>query len=91
MAGVLIYKSALNQHYSFLSADNGEYVAIRVGILENINNKILWERENVSLEQIEKARKTKDELVAKLNKGKKVNLKKKIRWLLSIIIKTLFY
>lgn len=78
MAGVLIYKSALNQHYSFLCADNGEYVAIRVGILENINNKILWERENVSLEQIENARKTKDNLVAMLNAGKKVDLKKEL-------------
>lgn len=78
MAGVLIYGSALNSYYSLVVADNKAYSDMRKGVLANESNKILWERRNVSLEQIENARKTKAELVRKLNKGEKVDLEKEL-------------
>jgi len=78
MAGVLIYESALNSYFSLVIADNKVYSAMRKEILANKSNKILWERGNVSLEQIENSRKTKDNLVRRLNKGKEVDLEKEL-------------
>ena len=78
MAGVLIYKNALGQHYSFVIAENKAYTATKLGILENESNKILWEKENVSSEQIEKSRKTKNDLVKRLNEGQEVDLEKEL-------------
>jgi hypothetical protein len=77
MAGVLIYKSVLNQHYSFVSSEDNLYNSIILNFNES-GEKVLWGRGNVSLEQIENARKTKDDLVRKLNEGEKVDLKKEL-------------
>ncbi len=76
MAGVLIYKSA-SQHYSFVFADDGFYKIVRKEIPKN-GDEILWEKGNVSLQQIENSRKTKNDLVMKLNKGEKVDLEKEL-------------
>ncbi|MEK6833607.1 MAG: hypothetical protein AABY32_06190 [Nanoarchaeota archaeon] len=77
MAGVLIYKSALNQHYSFLSVSDDSYEAEREDI-PNRGDKILWEKGNVTPEQIQNARETKNTLVARLNAGIKVDLEKEL-------------
>ena len=78
MAGVMIYKSALNNYFSFVIMDDKEYKAMKTAISENPSNKILWERENVSPKKIEKSRKTKDDLVKKLNLGEEVDLEKEL-------------
>jgi hypothetical protein len=79
MAGVLIYKSSIMQsHYSFVISDDSEYVDMRDSLFKNKSNSILWERDKVSLEQIQNARKTKDDLVRKLNEGEKVDLHKEL-------------
>jgi hypothetical protein len=77
MAGVLIYKNVLNQHYSFVAADDDVYNAIITDLSRNKDN-VLWGKGNVSLEQIEKARTTKNNLVMKLNEGEEVDLKKEL-------------
>ncbi len=58
MAGVLIYKGVL-QYFSLVVCDNVLYHATRKEMSENGGGQILWERGNVSLQQIEDARKTK--------------------------------
>lgn len=78
MPGVLIYKNALQNYYSYVIADDNLYNAAKTDILKDGSTKILWERENVTLEQIESARRTKDTLVSKLNRGEKVNLEKEL-------------
>jgi uncharacterized Zn ribbon protein len=79
MAGVLIYKSGIMQsHYSFVIGNNSEYADMRNSLLKIESNSILWERNKVSLEQIENARKTKDDLVRKLNEGEEVDLYKEL-------------
>ena len=77
MVGVLIYKSASQQYYSFVSFDDDSYSVERREIPKR-GDQILWERGNVSLAQIENARKTKDDLVKKLNEGQEVNLEKEL-------------
>jgi len=77
MAGLLIYGNC-GRFYSFVIADAKEYIAMRSGILEDKSNKVLWERKNISLEQIENSRKTKDDLVRRLNKGQEVDLEKEL-------------
>jgi hypothetical protein len=76
MAGVLIYKSAV-QYYSLISTDDKIYDTIKTGITAR-GDQILWEREHVSLRQIENARKTKDAVVSKLNKGNTINLESEL-------------
>lgn len=78
MAGVLIYEGALKQYFSFVTADNKEYIAMKSGILENTSNKIIWEKENVSLEQIENSKKTRADLVRRLNKSQEVDVEKEL-------------
>jgi hypothetical protein len=77
MAGVLIYQSASRCYYSFVIADDELYNFEKIEMPKR-GDKILWERGNVSLDQIEKARKTKNSLVARLNNGEKVDLKKEL-------------
>jgi len=77
MAGVLIYKSALNRHYSFVAADDDIYNAI-ITDLSRSKDKILWGKGNVDFEKIEEARKTKDDLVKRLNEGEEADLKKEL-------------
>ena len=78
MAGVLIYEGALKQYFSLVTADNKEYIAMKSGIIENKSNKIIWEKENASLEQIENSKKTRADLVRRLNKGQEVDLEKEL-------------
>ena len=78
MAGVLIYRSSLNQHYSYVVAEDNLYDAVKADIIGNESNKLLWERGDVSLEQIQNARKTTDSLVARLNKGEKIDFEKEL-------------
>lgn len=73
MAGVLIFKDAFN-YYSLVVCDNELYYATRAEMSKNSGTQILWERKDVSLQQIEDARKMKDELVRKLNEGQEVDL-----------------
>ena len=72
MPGVLIFSNGFN-HYSFVVFDDGLYDAVREG-MPKYGNQILWERGNVSLQQIDDAQTTKDALVTKLNEGQKVDL-----------------
>lgn len=74
MTAVLIYKSPSQHYYSFvISDDNLYYDAIKV--MPKDGNKILWSKGRVSLEQLENSRKTKDNLVKRLNEGEKIKLK----------------
>jgi hypothetical protein len=77
MPGVLIYQTAYRCCYSFVSADDGAYNAEKEDISKR-GDKILWEKGNVSLEQIDNSRKTKNCLVARLNNGEKVDLEKEL-------------
>ena len=79
MAGVFIYKNKIMEsHYSFVIADDSAYLHVRNSVAEDQSNAILWERKNVSLNQIQNSRKTKDNLVKRLNKGEKVDLEKEL-------------
>ena len=78
MAGVLIYEGALKQYFSFVIADNKEYIAMKLGILENKSNRVIWERKDVSFTQIENSKKTRADLVRRLNKGQEVDLEKEL-------------
>ena len=78
MAGVLIYESVLKQYFSLVVADNKEYIAMKSSILENNSNKILWGKKDASLEQIENSKKTRADLVRRLNKGQEVDLEKEL-------------
>ncbi len=78
MAGVLIYVDAHNQHFHFITVDNNTYNARKSEILENKSNKILWEKENVRLSQIEDSRIDESDLIERLNKGEEVNLEKEL-------------
>jgi hypothetical protein len=77
MGGFYIYKTESNQYYSFVCFDNELYNS-QVKEAPTTGNTILWKTGNVSLQQMENARKTKDALVAKLNAGEKVDLKKEL-------------
>jgi hypothetical protein len=74
MPGVIIYRTKSNLYYSFVSFEDSSYNAEKIDIPKR-GDTILWDKGNVSLEQMENARKTKDELVAKLNSGEKIKLK----------------
>lgn len=76
MAGIFIYKSA-EKYYSFFASDDRIYNYLKRDLSIH-GAEILWEKENVRLEKIEKARKTKETLVAKLNLGEAVDLKKEL-------------
>jgi hypothetical protein len=77
MGGFYIYKTESNQYYSFVCFDNELYNS-QVKEAPTTGNTILWKTGNVSLQQMENARKTKDALVAKLKAGEKVDLKKEL-------------
>lgn len=77
MAGVMIYKTKSGCHYTFVSADDYIYAAEKINVPER-GDKILWEKENVSLEQIENCRRKKISLVAKLNNDEKIDLEKEL-------------
>ena len=61
----------------FVSSDDSLYDFAMKEIPKR-GDKILWKKGNVSLEQIEDARKTKDTLVTKLNNSEKVDLEKEL-------------
>jgi hypothetical protein len=75
MAGILIYKSRITRnHYSFVVTDDKLYGAVREDFLKNNLNQIIWEKGNVSLDQIEDSRKTKNDLIRRVNEeGAEVN------------------
>ncbi|HPD81943.1 MAG TPA: hypothetical protein PK357_02480 [Candidatus Pacearchaeota archaeon] len=77
MPGVLIYQTPSRCCYSFVIADDDLYNA-EIKEIPKRRDKILWEKGNVSFEQIEKSRKTKNCLVARLNNGEKVDLEKEL-------------
>ncbi len=77
MAGVLIYQDIKLNHSIFISSDNEVYNYIR-RILVKDNCKILYEKANTTLDKIENARKTKDNLIARLNIGEVINLEKEL-------------
>jgi hypothetical protein len=77
MPGVLIYQTMSGCCYSFVSADDDIYNAEKEDIPKR-GDKILWTKEKVNFEQIEKSRKTKNCLVARLNNGEKVDLEKEL-------------
>jgi hypothetical protein len=73
MPGVIIYRTKSNLHYSFVSFDDDLYNAEKIELPKG-GNTIIWDKGNVSLQQMQNARETKDDLVAKLNAGEKVDL-----------------
>jgi hypothetical protein len=77
MAGVLIYQTVSNCCYSLACADDYLYNIEKIEIPKR-GDKILWEKGNVSLEQINNARKKKNSLVERLNNGEKVDLEKEL-------------
>ena len=76
MAGVFIYKDVFRKYFSFVIVD--DTYAVAKSNTQDRGGIILWEREGVSLEQIEDSRKTKDDLVRRLNKGQEVDLEKEL-------------
>ena len=74
MAGIIIYESTSKHYYDLVLNDHSMYRAAKTDIRKN-GDKILWKKGNASPEQIENSRKTKENLVARLNKGEKVDLK----------------
>jgi len=78
MAGVFIYKNALEQYASFVSADDKTYIAMKSNINENKSDEVVWEKGNVKLQQIEDSRKTKNDLIKRLNNGEEVDLEKEL-------------
>ena len=78
MAGILIYKQKL-QYYSFITSDDKMYNFVEKSLSKDCD--ILWKKANTTIEKIEKSRKTKNDIVAKLNKGEKINLKKELDFL----------
>ena len=73
MPGVLIFKVTKSDNYSSLVVSNDDtYNKMKEYILVEKSYEILWEKSNVSFEQIEACRKTKDELVSRLGKGEKI-------------------
>ena len=51
---------------------------MKSGILENKSNRVIWERKDVSFTQIENSKKTRADLVRRLNKGQEVDLEKEL-------------
>ena len=79
MVGVLIYKSRImKSYYNLVISDNSIYSDMRKNLVNNNSNRILWEKSNVSLNQIENSRNTKDDLVRRLNDGENVDLEKEL-------------
>ncbi len=78
MAGVFIYSNALKQHFSFVSVDDGTYSVMKLDANKDKSKEILWERENVELQQIEDSRTKRINLVKKLNQGQEINLEKEL-------------
>ena len=76
MAGILIYKHGL-QHYSFVNSSDEAYEFMERSLSKE-NYQILWEKAGTTLDKIEGARNTKDNLVERLNHGEKINLKKEL-------------
>lgn len=76
MAGVLIYKNSSDYH-SYIITDDIAHEDVKKDIIKN-NYKVLWERANVNLQQIESAEKTKINLITRLNSGEKVDLEKEL-------------
>lgn len=74
MGGFFIYKTESNQYYSFVCFDDELYNS-QVKEAPTVGDTILWKTGNVSLQQMENARKTKDSLVKRLNDGEKIKLK----------------
>jgi len=76
MAGVLIYKR-IDKYYSFVVSNDDLYKNLKE-YLPKKGNQILWEKEGISIDAINKVRAYKDTLVEKLNKGQKINLEKEL-------------
>jgi hypothetical protein len=77
MAGILIYGS-YEQFYSFVIADNDIYNATRREMLNNVNNKLYFNKGNLSLQKLENVREKVSEIVKRLNNKEKVNVKKEL-------------
>jgi hypothetical protein len=77
MAGVLIYKS-VSRYYSYIIEEDSLYELVLKGISKT-KDEIVWKKGNVSLKQLESARKTKDDLVRRLNEGEEADLEKEIK------------
>jgi len=77
MAGIIIYESAFHHYDSLIFNDHSMYRAAKTDIRKN-GDKILWKKGNISLEQIENSRETRDNLMAKLKEGIKVDLKEEL-------------
>jgi hypothetical protein len=77
MAGVLIYQSVSGCYYSSVHFNDDAYNAEKEDIPKR-GDKILWKKGNVSVEQLDNSRKTKNSLVARLNNGEKVDLEKEL-------------
>lgn len=73
---MIIHKNAQG-YYCFISSDDKLYRDAKKEISNN-GNQIIWERENVTIEQLENARKTKEEIVKKLNGGEETNVKREL-------------
>jgi hypothetical protein len=74
MPGVIIYRTKFNRYYSLVSFDDNSYNDEKIEIPKR-GDTILWDKGNVTLEQLENSRKTKDSLVRRLNDGENIKLK----------------
>ena len=68
----------MKSYYNLVISDNSIYSDMRKNLVNNNSNRILWEKSNVSLNQIENSRNTKDDLVRRLNDGENVDLEKEL-------------
>lgn len=77
MINLLIYQSTSERYYGFVSFNYDLYEVERREMIKR-GDKILWERKDVTLEQVECFKKRKDDLLKRLNEGQRVDLKKEL-------------
>lgn len=77
MAGILIYQTN-SQFYSFVVADNNIYKKTEEKFTDSSYIDLLFNKGNLTLQQIENARKKVSEIVGKLNNNQKINVKKEL-------------
>jgi hypothetical protein len=75
MAGLLIYES-FGQVYSFVVADNETFSLAQTSIQKD--HKVYFNKSDLTLAQLDKARETITNIVKDINEGKEIDVKKEL-------------
>jgi hypothetical protein len=78
MATILIYKDPNKSEYSSITYPNEKAYELIKKNLGKRNCEFLWEKMNLSFQQIIDSKRARDKLIEKLNEGKEVNLEKEL-------------